>query len=117
MNASIIKELRRLRSQLTRSMKKMSWDSGFKTTKRSYFVFRIQAGRVKLATVRTSICVPLCRLNWRVEVLIQTYDNSGLASERVRRRFYLSHTKSIKAWFRNILTGLKKSCVSRVMLT
>ncbi len=115
MNANTIKELRRLRSQLMRSMKKMSWDAGFKTTKRSCFVFRIQAGRVKLATVRTSIKVK--GREWRVEVLVQTCENSILALEPARRDFYLSHTKSVKAWFRNILTGLKKSCVSRVMLT
>jgi hypothetical protein len=114
MNRSIVRELERLRRQLISSMKKMAWDAGFKTTKRSCSIFRIQTGKVKLAKVRTDVKIT-GQQRWGVEVFVQIYGDSP-TRDPFCRVFYLSHTKSVKAWFRSILAELKRSCMLRVML-
>ena len=102
----VAKNLIRLRNQIFGTMKKMSWNSGFMTSKKSTKKFKISCGKTGLA----SVSAETDRLNGGVMVwvTIKPHDH--------REKFFgLSNTPSVKPWIRGMLKIMKETYVSHVM--
>lgn len=102
-----VKALYELRRQLLRTLKQMSWDAGFKTSKRDPYKFRIRLGKVKIAVVEVKKIAKI------LQVRVALYDDFIV----LNRVFGLKNTRSVKPWFRKAIKQMKNECLSRVMST
>ena len=103
------KELGKLRCQLLCTIKQMTWDAGFRTSKRSSSKLNIRVGRVKVAFIRAqkfhdSII--------RITVVFEDEKGNRVVNENI---FGLVRTRSVKPFFRKTLKQLKMTCLHHVM--
>jgi hypothetical protein len=103
-------ELGLLQNQLILTAKQMAWKAGFRTSKRDLNKFDIRIGKVRLAR----LLVKRATLANKILVIVMFEDEDG-DTQRARRDFGLSHTKSLRPWFRNHLKTLQRLCVDRIM--
>jgi len=97
--------LHELRCQLLRILKQMSWDAGFKTSKRDLYKFRIRLGKIKIAVVEVKRVVKV------LQIRVALHDDFIVFN----RVFGLKNTRSVRPWFRKAIKQMKDECLSRVM--
>ena len=106
-----------LRRQILRQLKEMSWDAGFRTSKRNSEKFSIRVGKRKIATVTVEqgYYAIWCSISLVEQIKTNRFANCPDTLRWHTGPFKLSRTRSAKPWFCSVLKQLKRICVEHVM--